>query len=80
MAKVLNDTKFGIAKNIVFDKAEKFIAIVSEREVAILSLNSHEEIQYKTICEQYSSIEDIIINSTPTDDKINNLSIIVACK
>ena len=66
MEKVLVDPKFGIAKNIVFDKNEKFIAVVSEMEIAILTLSSG-EIKYILIDQQYSSIEDMIINSTSSD-------------
>jgi hypothetical protein len=64
MGKNLNEELFGIGKKIVFDKEEKYLAIVSEREIAIITLDSDVPIQYKTINEQYSSIEDLIITST----------------
>jgi hypothetical protein len=72
MEKVLSDPKFEVAKNIVFDKNEKFIAIVTEIMIAVLTLSSG-EIKYITISQQYSSIEDLIINSTSSDRASNNL-------
>ena len=80
MSKVLDKGQFAIAKNIVFDKGEKYAAIFSEREIAVLNLDApRDKVNYTKISDTYSSIEDLIINSNiPTDT--SDYCSLIACK